>query len=151
MVNIANENSLTNICTRMTFIGHKSEGKFARVDDLGIDNLGVLHLDLEGGEGEAILGALGLILIQRPVVITEGHAGKLNEGNNDERVRLELNTPGYNRSTTVPEICGYVDTCRNTIWWPNEEIEAAAMAIIGKDLKKHTSPLPLFVFSDSVL
>ena len=72
MVNIANENSISNICTRITFIGSKSDGKFAKVDDLGIENLGVLHFDLEGGEGEAILGALGLIFMQRPIVITEG-------------------------------------------------------------------------------
>lgn len=97
------------------------------------------------GEGEAILGALGLIFIQRPIIITEGHGGKLGEGNNDERVRQELGSLGYNRSLTVPEVCGFVQTCRNTIWWPDEETEAAAMAIIGKDIEKHTSsPLPMF-------
>lgn len=152
MVNIANENSISNICTRMTFIGSKSDNKFAKIDDMGIENLGVLHLDLEGGEGEAILGALGLIFMQRPIIITEGHGGKLGEGNNDERVRLELNSLGYHSSLIVPEVCGFVQTCRNTIWWPNEETEAAAMAVIGKDIEKHTSsPLPMFVFSDSDL
>lgn len=48
MVNIANENSISNICTRMTFIGSTSDGKFAKIDDMDIENLGVLHLDLEG-------------------------------------------------------------------------------------------------------
>ena len=48
MVNIANENSISNICTRMTFIGSTSDGKFAKIDDMDIDNLGLLHLDLEG-------------------------------------------------------------------------------------------------------
>jgi len=48
MVNIANENSISNICARMTYIGSKSDDKFAKVDELGIGNIGVLHLDLEG-------------------------------------------------------------------------------------------------------
>ena len=48
MVNIANENSISNICTRMTFIGSTGDGKFAKIDDMDIDNLGLLHLDLEG-------------------------------------------------------------------------------------------------------
>ena len=61
-------------------------------------------------------------------------------------MRLELNTLGYNRSTIIPEVCGFVDTCRNTIWLPDDETEAAAMAIIGKDLDRET-PLPMFVFS----
>ena len=72
----------------MTFIGSKSEGRFAKIDDLGIENLSVLHLDLEGGEGDAIIGALGVIFMQRPVIVTEGHAGKFHDGDNDERVRL---------------------------------------------------------------
>ena len=123
------------------------------------------------------MGASGLISKERPIVITEGkrkvyslwscyfccshflillllhvgHGGKLGEGNNDERVRQELHSLGYNRSLTVPEVCGWVSTCRNTIWWPDEKTEANAMAIISKDLQKHTSPLPMFVFAESDL
>lgn len=72
MVNIANENSISNVCTRMTFIGSKSEGRFAKIDDLGIENLSVLHLDLEGGEGDAIIGALGVILCKGPLLLLKG-------------------------------------------------------------------------------
>ena len=70
--------------------GSTSDGKFAKIDDMDIANLGVLHLDLEGGEGEAILGALGLLFMQRPIIITEGHGGKLGEGNNDEYVKSSV-------------------------------------------------------------
>lgn len=64
MVNIANENSISNVCTHMTLIGSKNESNMARLDDLGIENLGLLHLDLEGNEGDAILGAIRLISVR---------------------------------------------------------------------------------------
>ena len=93
-----------------------------------------------------------LFSFSHPFIVTiVGHGGKLGEGNNDERVRQELHSLGYNRSLTVPEVCGWVSTCRNTIWWPDEKTEANAMAIISNDLQKHTSPLPMFVFAESDL
>jgi len=146
-VNIANENSISNLCTRMTFIGDTNEGKFAKLDDLGVENLGLLHLDLEGGEGNAISGAMKLITDQRPVIVTEGHAGKLGEGDNDERVRDQLVQLGYKKSNVVPELCGFVETCRNRIWWPDDETEAAAMAVVGKYFEApEGGPLKMYTF-----
>ena len=40
----------------------------AKLDSMGIENLGFLHLDVEGHEGEVLLDAVGLINQHRPVV-----------------------------------------------------------------------------------
>ena len=68
MVNIANENSISNLCTHISLIGAEDNNGVAKLDSMGIENLGFLHLDVEGHEGEALLGAVGLINQHRPVV-----------------------------------------------------------------------------------
>lgn len=81
-------------------------------------------------------------------IITEQHSGKNGDGDNDERVQMELETLGYKKSNIVPEICGWVNTCRNRLWWPDDETEAAAMAVVGKDFdyRKVGQELPFFTF-----
>ena len=67
-VNIANENSISNLCTHASLLGSSDGNGVAKLDNLGVENLGLLHLDVEGHEGEVLLGAIELIKRYRPVV-----------------------------------------------------------------------------------
>jgi FkbM family methyltransferase len=92
MTNIANENSIGNICTHLTVYSSEERTIFASttehmgvdvrnkkgtaikaipIDSENIENLALLHIDVEGHESELLAGALGLIHSSRPVVSTE--------------------------------------------------------------------------------
>jgi len=85
-------------------------------------------------ESELLEGALGLIATTRPVIVTEGVVGFRNE--NDKKVQQILNTLGYTKSNDIPELCGFNLAGRNRIWWPDDETETAAMAIVKKELTR---------------
>ena len=68
-------------------------------------------------------------------IVTEGHAGHFHDGDNDSRVKNQLESLGYLKSNAVPEICGWVTQCRNTLWWPDDRTEAAAMAVVRKEFE----------------
>jgi len=153
MANIANENSIGNICTHLaiysseekTFLTSSTEHmqvdsnmkkgmevKAVTLDSENIENLGLLHIDVEGHESELLEGAIGIIATSRPVIVTEGKTG-LGSNRNDEKVQQILNTLGYTKSNEINELVGWDPRGRNRIWWPDNEKEAAAMAIVGKE------------------
>ena len=53
---------------------------------------------------------------------------------------------GYLKSNVIPEICGWVKACRNTLWWPDNETEEAAMAVAGRDFGR-SDLVPMFEFN----
>ena len=53
-----------------------------------------------------------------------------------QNVQQILNTLGYTKSNEVPELCGWNPVGRNRIWWPDNETETAAMAIVKKELNR---------------
>ena len=62
----------------------------------------------------------------------------------DKKIVSFLESLGY-LSDEIPEVCGDDLFCRNHIWWPNEDVKAAAMKVIGNELKRevvvsHISP-----------
>lgn len=56
-------------------LGQPGEVQMYRIDDLNLDNCGLIHLDIEGYEGEALRGAAETIKKFAPVVITERSNG----------------------------------------------------------------------------
>jgi FkbM family methyltransferase len=68
-------NSLTNVGMHKT-IDQKGNVKMYRIDDLNLNNCDLIHLDIEGYEAKAILGARETIERFSPVVITERNGGE---------------------------------------------------------------------------
>lgn len=155
MASIANTNSISNLCTRVAVYSSEErtiftgttehmivntvnkkgiELKAITLDSEGLNNVTLMHLDVEGHEAELLMGARGLIESSRPVIVTEGVEGLKDV--NDRKVATLLNLLGYERSSEIPEVCGWLLSCRNHIWWPDNETEAAAMQVIRKDLSR---------------
>jgi len=183
MTNIANENSISNMCTHLTVYSSKERTIFTgNTEHMGVnlsnkkgiamkaitlssenlENVTLLHIDVEGHESELLEGASRLIDSSRPVVrtccccgfhffmllygqkdtiliflstikiITEGVEG--SGVYNDIKVAKILKALGYTKSNDIPEVCGWKLNCRNRIWWPDDATEAAAMAVVGKEL-----------------
>lgn len=159
MTNIANENSISNICTHLTVYSSEERTIFTSgTEHMGVDlknkegigmkaitlgsenleNVTLLHIDVEGHESELLQGALRLIDSSRPVIVTEGVAD--GAAGNDRRVAEILKALGYTKSNDIPEVCGWKANCRNRIWWPDDSTEAAAMAVVGKELGRSVVP-----------
>lgn len=58
---------------------HCGEVETITIDDLGIENVGLIKLDLEGNEPEAIEGAMNTIINQRPFLIVELSPGYISD------------------------------------------------------------------------
>ncbi len=155
MVNTAYLNSIGNICTHVTVYSAKegsvftgstehmtvnlraNEGKrvnMITLDSENIEDVTLLHLDVEGHESELLEGARELIKSSRPVIVTEGMKGLTDA--NDEKVAAILKSLDYVNSTEIPEIVGWNENARNHIWWPDQTIMDAAMKVIGPDLSR---------------
>lgn len=77
------------------------------LDSLNLQNISLLHLDVEGHEGEVLKGARSTIESSRPVIITEGfNTWPDPTDENDKQVSMILTSLGYTNAATVPEFCG---------------------------------------------
>lgn len=108
------------------------------MDALQLENVVLLHLDVEGHEGELLAGAKELLRTSRPIVVTEGTMGWPPVKNKDKRVAdVLLGEAGYLEETSeIPEICGWDRGDRNRIWWPDAQTRQAALQVIGDDLNR---------------
>ena len=107
------------------------------LDSLNLHNgVSLLHLDVEGHEGDLLLGAHMTIQSNRPIIITEGYDvwDPIPKDENDRLVAAVMNSLGYTHATEIPEHCGVKSNARNRIWWPDMETRDAAMAVVGKEL-----------------
>ena len=77
-----------------------------------IDNIGFIHLDVEGFEYKVVKGSQNIISTFRPIIVTESHK-------NDIDVGPYISKHNYEKYT-INEICGASASCRNTVWIPNE-------------------------------
>lgn len=157
MADLANMNGVGNLCTQVAVFSSEEKTIFASttehmavtsknrgnialqaitLDSVNLDNVSLLHIDVEGHESELLDGARSLLASSRPVVVTEGFAGWPPTDENNKKVLLILNSMGYHLSNEIPEICGWDQKCRNRIWWPDAKTEEAAMAVIGRDLSR---------------
>mmetsp|Transcript_1247 Transcript_1247/g.2658 ORF Transcript_1247/g.2658 Transcript_1247/m.2658 type:complete len:425 (-) Transcript_1247:39-1313(-) len=114
------------------------------LDSLNLQQtVSLLHLDVEGHEGELLEGARTTIESSRPIIITEGfNMWPDPTDENDKHVLTVLNELRYNSATEISEYVGVNKNARNRIWWPDEETKDAAMAIIGEDLVFRSLPVP---------
>ena len=71
-----------------------------------INNIGFMHLDVEGFEYKVVEGSQNIISIFKPIIVTESHKG-------DKDVEPLISKHGYNKYV-IDEICGGNKTCRNT-------------------------------------
>ena len=107
------------------------------MDSLNLENVVLLHLDVEGHEGRLLRGAMKLLATSRPIVVTEGTRDWPPVKNKDKRVFEALLEAGYLEQTAeIPEICGYDRKDRNRIWFPDQATRDAAMKVIGDDLAR---------------
>lgn len=77
-----------------------------------INNIGFIHLDVEGFEYKVLEGSQKIISMFRPIIVTESHEG-------DKEVNPLITKHGYN-VYVIDEVCGANPTCRNSLWIPNE-------------------------------
>jgi FkbM family methyltransferase len=77
-----------------------------------INNIGFIHLDVEGFEYKVLEASHQIISTFRPIISTESHEG-------DEDVEPLIKKYGY-KKYLINEICGSNPTCRNIFWIPNE-------------------------------
>jgi len=110
------------------------------VDSLNLQSsISLLHIDVEGHEGELLEGARATIQSSRPIIITEGYNvwDPIPVDENDKHVLATLTKQlHYVSGDTIPEYCGAKKNARNRIWWPDVETRDAAMAVVGKDLER---------------
>lgn len=108
------------------------------LDSLNLQqSVSLLHLDVEGHEGELLEGARETIKSSRPIIITEGFDQWPEPTNTeDQHVASIMNELGYHHGNTIPESCGVRIHARNRIWWPDDKTRIAAMAIVGNDLNQ---------------
>jgi len=101
-----------------------------------LPNISLIHLDVEGHEGEVLEGARFTINNNRPIIITEGYDEWPNPiDDNDKKVYDILTTElGYKHASTINELCGLKSNARNRIWFPDDETYEKAMSVVGKDL-----------------
>mmetsp|Transcript_561 Transcript_561/g.1228 ORF Transcript_561/g.1228 Transcript_561/m.1228 type:complete len:170 (+) Transcript_561:701-1210(+) len=110
------------------------------LDSLNLQSsLSLLHIDVEGHEGELLIGARETIQSSRPIIITEGYDDwdpiPVDE-NNKHVLAILMDELHYVSGDTIPEYCGANKNARNRIWWPDVETKDAAMAVVGKDLER---------------
>mmetsp|Transcript_28521 Transcript_28521/g.51537 ORF Transcript_28521/g.51537 Transcript_28521/m.51537 type:complete len:454 (+) Transcript_28521:64-1425(+) len=112
------------------------------LDSLNLQkSVSLLHLDVEGHEGELLEGARATIESSRPIIITEGYnIWPIPNNENDKHVLAVMNELHYTSAFEISEHVGVNGKARNRIWWPDEKTKDAAMAIIGKDLKHQNIP-----------
>mmetsp|Transcript_38406 Transcript_38406/g.80799 ORF Transcript_38406/g.80799 Transcript_38406/m.80799 type:complete len:315 (-) Transcript_38406:451-1395(-) len=109
------------------------------IDSFNLESVSLLHLDVEGHEGQVLVGARETIEKFRPIIITEGFYIWPNpKDTNDQHVLAVLTELGYNSATEIPEYCGIKANARNRIWWPDDDTRDKAMAIVGRDLQRDT-------------
>jgi hypothetical protein len=110
------------------------------IDDFAVARglrFGFLHLDLEGGEAEALRGARRLLARDAPVISFELHV-HVNRTAAGELLNL-VSSLGYD-SFLVEEICGMRADCRNFLAIPRRRERAFAgsptldLATLGKTL-----------------
>ena len=78
---------------------------------------------------------MDLIKTSRPVIVTEGVSGLTDSI--DKKVAEILRSLDYvHESSEIPEICGWKKSCRNHIWWPDQDLMDSAMKVIGNDLSR---------------
>jgi len=110
------------------------------LDSLNLQSsLSLLHIDVEGHEGELLIGARETIQSSRPIIITEGYDDwdPIPVDENDKHVlAILMDELHYVSGDTIPEYCGANKNARNRIWWPDVETKDAAMAVVGKDLER---------------
>ena len=80
-----------------------------------INNIGFIHLDVEGMEYKIILGSLNLIEKERPIVSYEGHTHTDTYLNDIKKYFIEKNYSIFR----IEEACGR-DDCRNFLAIPND-------------------------------
>lgn len=113
------------------------------------DGVSLLHLDVEGHEGELLEGASETIQSFRPVIITEGfNIWPSPRDENDKHVLAVMKALNYTFASEIPEYCGLKKDARNRIWWPDGKTRDAAMAIIGKELERSIVPWMAFNLPD---
>lgn len=108
------------------------------LDSLNLqNNVSLLHLDVEGHEGELLEGARETIQASRPVIITEGkYIWPDPKNENDKHVLKVLTELGYTFANQINEIVGLQLDSRNRIWWPDEKTKDAAMAVVGEEINR---------------
>eukprot|EP00584_Thalassiosira_punctigera_P017382 CAMPEP_0172548404 /NCGR_PEP_ID=MMETSP1067-20121228/17705_1 /TAXON_ID=265564 ORGANISM="Thalassiosira punctigera, Strain Tpunct2005C2" /NCGR_SAMPLE_ID=MMETSP1067 /ASSEMBLY_ACC=CAM_ASM_000444 /LENGTH=434 /DNA_ID=CAMNT_0013335615 /DNA_START=33 /DNA_END=1337 /DNA_ORIENTATION=- len=113
------------------------------LDSLNLhDSVSLLHLDVEGHEGQLLEGARATIKSSRPVIITEGYNiwDRVPEDENDRHVLKVMNELGYASDFEIPERVGVKMNARNRIWFPDEGTRDAAIDVVGKDLERELVP-----------
>jgi len=111
----------------------------APLDAFSLTDLSLLHLDVEGHEGDVLEGARATIESSRPVIITEGSDSWPDPSDEkDKRVLKILTELRYDYADTIPEHCGLGKNVRNRIWWPDKKTRDAAMAALGGELERIT-------------
>lgn len=76
-----------------------------------IDNIGFMHIDVEGFEYKVIEGSQNIISKFKPIIVTESHS-------TDKDVEPLISSHRYNKYV-INEVCGE-SSCRNTYWIPVE-------------------------------
>ena len=101
-----------------------------------LPNISLLHLDVEGHEGEVLEGSRFTINNNRPIIITEGYDKWPNPTDDNDKKVYDILTDelGYKHAITINELCGLKSNARNRIWFPDDEIYEKAMSVVGKDL-----------------
>lgn len=74
-----------------------------RIDDLGLADVDLLLLDLEGYEFFALLGATATIMRSRPLIIVEQNKKSRGQGFQPGAIQLLLNSLDYRVRTTAGE------------------------------------------------
>ena len=77
-----------------------------------IDNIGFIHLDVEGFEYKVLEASQKIISRFRPIIVTESHS-------EDKDVEPLIVKHGYTKYL-IDEICGSNPSCRNCLWIPDE-------------------------------
>ena len=87
-------------------------------------NVSLVHLDVEGHEGEILEGARKTIEASRPIVITEGYnLWPQPEDENDKHVLKVMTELGYS-SIEIPEYVGVKENARNSASQDIEMLES---------------------------
>jgi FkbM family methyltransferase len=82
----------------------KGEGNIPviSIDSLNLQNVDLIHLDIEGFEGHALLGAMQTIIKFRPIIVVElGYDNGKKFNFSSEKVTNLLNSLGYNLQEIV--------------------------------------------------
>ena len=103
-----NENKDNTTSTQATSLDNLYNNK-------NIDNIGFMHLDVEGMEYKVLQGSKLIINTFKPILTYEVH---LSHEGELEIIRNFLNDMGYT-SYMIGEVCGGDNTCRNIVAFPN--------------------------------